>query len=327
MIVSSEEPHAHPDTESHETVGPSYWFRGYGLLFRSSFPVPEMTAVDPARLAPCRLPDVTISAGPVPEHLDAPTTVGALHEATPEEFLLRVRDVGRFLVSHGRAVMVEPLPSATDHDVRVFLLGSCLGGLLHQRGFLVLHASGIGTDHGAVLFAGESGAGKSTLLAELLRRGMRMMVDDVAGITVDAAGRPIVVPSYPRTRLWSDTARRLSIDTEGLRRTRDNMDKYERQLPDQFWDREAPLIRVYHLAGSNGEELSLTPLGPFEAFETLLSNTYRQVLLDSLSRRHLHFELASLTARFATVIRVIRPAEPFLLTELADLIMQDLRDD
>lgn len=325
MIVSSQGPDAHPNTELHEPVGPNYWFSGYGLLFRSSFPVPEMTAVDPASLAPHCRSDVTISAGPVPEHLHDPTTVGSVHEATSDEFLLRVRDVGRFLVSRGCAVMVEALPSATDHDVRVFLLGSCLGALLHQRGFLVLHASGIGTTHGAVLFAGDSGAGKSTLLAELLRRGMRMMVDDVAGVTVDASGRPIVVPSYPRTRLWSDTASKLSIDTEGLHRTRDNMDKYERQLPDQFWDREAPLVRLYHLAGSNGAELSLTPLGHFEAFETLLANTYRQVLLDSLSRRDVHFELASLTARFSKVVRVIRPAEPFLLTELADLIVQDLK--
>ena len=63
--------------------------------------------------------------------------------------------------------MEDPAPGRDlyESDVRVFLLGSCIGALLHQRGILVLHAGAIHTDKGAVLFTGPWGIGKSTLLA------------------------------------------------------------------------------------------------------------------------------------------------------------------
>jgi hypothetical protein len=306
--------------------GPDHWFRGYGLLFRSTIPVPEMTVVDPGTSTSDRRPDVTIRTGDIPEHIEDPITAGVHHEANAEQFLLRIEDVGRYLVSRGNDIVIDPLPGANPHDVRVYLLGSGIGALLHQRGYLVLHASGIGTDRGAVLFAGASGAGKSTLLAELLRRGMRMMVDDVCAVTVREGMQPTVTPSYPRTRLWGETAERLSIDTAGLSRTREHMEKYERQLPDQFWDQEAPLARIYHLAGTNGDELSLTPLGPIEAFHTVLSNTYRQMMLDGLARRQVHFDIAAIAARAARVVRVIRPSDSFQLVQLADMILEDLED-
>jgi hypothetical protein len=314
------------EDQSDPTVrSTSHLFRAYGLLFASSIPVPEMTPVDDDGVGD-RRPDVTISLGPTPRHLDQALTYPSGHEANAEQFLLRVADVGQYLVSGGVDIVIDPAPGVTSHELRVFMLGTCLGVLLHQRGFLVLHASGIGTERGAVLFAGNSGAGKSTLLAELLGRGEKMLVDDVCAIHVGAETLPIVVPSYPRTRVWGETAARLSIDTTGLPRTRPQMDKYERQVPEQFWDREAPLLRLYHLAGSNGSELSLTRLGPLEAFHTVLHNTYRKVLLEGLVRQREHFEMVSRAARASTVIRVIRPAETFQLRELADLIMLDLQE-
>ena len=299
-------------------------YRAYGLLFRSSLALPELFAADTATPTTDRHPDVTITIGPVPEHLDFPLRRGRLLEVDAEKFLLRVKDVGRFLVSRGNEIVIEPDAHATEHDVRVFLLGTCLGGLLHQRGFLVLHASAIRIRRGAVLFAGESGAGKSTLLAEMLRREMPMMVDDVCAIRVVAGEQPIVIPSYPRTRLWAATADKLSIDTTGLSRTRPNMDKYERQVPDQFWDEEAPLVRIYHLAGPQGDDLSLRQLSDIEAFQTVLENTYRRLLLVGATPSSKHFELVTWTARSTAVLRVVRPANTFRLAELADLVMSDL---
>lgn len=297
-------------------------YRAYGLVFRSSLPLPELTETGPADDQAA--PDVTVRAGRLPDHLDEPLATGSIHEANADELLLRIEGVGRYLVSRGSRIVVEPDPDASDHEVRVFLLGTCLGALLHQRGFLVLHASGMATEHGAVLFSGVSGAGKSTLLAEMLHRGYRMMVDDVCAVRFDADDRPIVVPSYPRTRIWGETAARLEIDTAGMPRTRPEMDKYERQIPEQFADQPAPLTRLYHLAGSNEDELSLTRLGQLEAFDVVVNNTYRQILLDGFARRGEHFRLAGLAARAASVTRVIRPTTSFRLRELADLIEEDL---
>jgi hypothetical protein len=305
-------------------VEPQHWFRAYRLLFAASIPIPEMTTADVADPLGSA-PDVVITEGDFPDELPDALASSRVHEVNAEALLLRVDGVGRYLVRGGREILIDPDPAATAHDVRVYLLGTCLGALLHQRGFLVLHASGVATERGAVLFAGASGAGKSTLLAELLRRGYKMIVDDVCAVRFDAEGQPIVVPSYPRTRLWADAAARFAIDTTNLPRTRSSWEKFERQVPDQFSDREANLTHVFHLAEPcEGHEFSLQRLGPIDAFTTLVDNTYRGILLDGLDRRTSHFELASRAAQSVEVVRVRRPTGSSGVEELADVILRSL---
>ncbi|MBW7886441.1 MAG: hypothetical protein H3C34_28200 [Caldilineaceae bacterium] len=232
--------------------------------------------------------------------------------------------MARYLVQHGNEIVVQPVPASLDSDVRVFLLGSCFGALLHQRGLLVLHASGICVHNRAVIFTGRSGAGKSTLLGELLNRGHRMMADDVCAVVQDDDGTLVVLPAYPRTRLWADAAQKLEIDTGGMERTRPALEKYERQIPEQFWDRPAPLQRIYHLTSTNKDEIELDPLPRIPAFRSILHNTYRQLFLDGLEMRQPHFRLVSAVASTVGVTTVVRPSGAFRLAELADRIEADL---
>lgn len=297
-----------------------HWFSAYRLLFASSFPIPEMVPARPAD--PGRAPDVRISTADFPDELPDKLGSSAVHEVNARALLLRVSGVGRYLVREGREILVDPDSSATDHDLRVYLLGTCLGALLHQRGFLVLHASGVTTEGGCLLFTGDSGAGKSTLLAEFLSRGRKMLVDDVCAVRFDENGSPLVVPSYPRTRLWADAAERMSVDTSNLPRTKASWDKFERQVPDQFSDVETPIRQVFHLTGEgDAYEFSFEPLDSIETFRTLVDNTYRGVLLDGMDLRPSHFELASRAASSIEVTRVIRPAGADTVAELADHII------
>lgn len=302
-----------------------HWFHAYRLLFASSFPIPEMTAARPPESGSS--PDVVISTGEFPDELPDPLGASAVHQVNAESLLLRVAGVGRYLVRNGREIVVDPDESATPHDLRVYLLGTCMGALLHQRGFLVLHASGVTSHGGCLLFTGDSGAGKSTLLAEFLRRGHKMLVDDVCAIRFDSSGRPLVVPSYPRTRLWADAAERLSVDTSDLQRTKSSWDKFERQVPDQFSDREAPITHLFHLAGTVGGDFSFVRLESIDSFRTLVENTYRGVLLDGMDLRPQHFELASRAASKIDITRVTRPTGTDTVAELADRVIGILGND
>jgi hypothetical protein len=296
-----------------------YTYKAYQLNIHAEFSIPEFPTGDETAL-----PDVVIHQGAVPAELENVSGKGVVYQATANKFLLTMQDLARYLVQNGNEIIVEPAPDSLESDMRVFLLGSCIGALLHQRGLLVIHAGAVYTEKGAVLFTGPSGIGKSTLLGELLRRGYKMMVDDVCGVVLDAAGAPLVLPGYPRTRLWSDSVHKLEQDIQEMVRTRPNMEKYERQAPEQYWDQPAPLRRIYLLSTSNKDELYLKAVPRIHTFRIVLHNTYRQQFLDGLEMRAPHFNLISAVAKQTGVTHVTRPSQLFRLTELADLIEQDL---
>ena len=54
------------------------------------------------------------------------------------EFLLKLDDIARFLVQHGEEILIQPAAESDEDGIRLFLLGSALGALLHQRGRLIL---------------------------------------------------------------------------------------------------------------------------------------------------------------------------------------------
>ena len=115
--------------------------------------------------------------------------------------LLVVDKTARYFVADGSRIVVQPEEGASSRNVRLFLLGSAFGLLLHQRGLLPLHANAVEIDGRAVAFAGGPGAGKSTLAAWFSDRGFALIADDVA--VIDFEGKtPIIQPGLPRLRLW-----------------------------------------------------------------------------------------------------------------------------
>ena len=267
---------------------------------------------------------MTVNYGDVPENLEQVLGQGVLYQASANQFLLKMDDIAHYLIQNGNEIIVQPQANSIPSDIRVFLLGSGIGALLHQRGLLVLHAAAFYTELGAVLFCGVSGSGKSTLLGEFLRRGYSMMVDDVCAIVVDAQKKLTVLPGYPRTRLWLDSVKKLDQDIEQMVRTRAKMEKYERQVPDQYWDQKTKLRQIYLLTEHNQDEIILEKIPRINSFNIILRNTYRSQFLDGLNMRTSHFESAIAVAQQIQVTRIQRPRRGFRLTELADNIEQDL---
>jgi hypothetical protein len=291
-------------------------YSAYGLTIAAELACPELIPASGS-------PDVKICYGHVPENLDNPQAAGVIYQAKDRQFLLKLDKIARYLVQNGNEIAIAPHPQATEDEVRLFLLGSCLGALLHQRGILAMHASAIQTQKGAVLFVGPSGNGKSTLLGALLNRGYAMLADDVAGIALDDRGQPVVLPAYPQLKLWHDACQQLEKSPEGLRAVRPELEKYAVPAIEWFVDRPMPLYAVYALAVHNFADLRLELLDNSHKFQIILGNTYRQRFLDGLGMRLPHFQLATQAAKVARVSRVTRPSYPFLLDELTDLIIKD----
>jgi hypothetical protein len=116
-----------------------FFYDVHGLVLGSEFPLPELEL---RRRPATDAPDIRVSIGPLPAAPRRPTDLPYV-DAENGRALLRIPGAGRYLVSDGRELVVEPEADADFSYVRLFILGSALGLLCHQRGLLPLHASAV----------------------------------------------------------------------------------------------------------------------------------------------------------------------------------------
>lgn len=295
-----------------------YSYHAFGLHIASEIECPRLVDWQGEAASP----DVIIHCAPVPPELDAAQARGPAYQINTGQFLLDIAGVARYLVSGGREIVVERYAASDDRDVRLFLLGSAMGALLHQRGAWPLHGSAVADEFGAAIFLGASGSGKSTLAGAFQQRGYRVLSDDICPIAAGPDGLVQVAPAYPRISLWPDSVVRLGGDPQQLAQTHTQQEKYDFPLQ-SFRGGAAPVIAVYALYPADQAGIQLTPLHGFDKVRELTANTYRLHFLTGMQLEQQHFQQVQALARQARLVRVTRPRQPFLLDELADLIVKD----
>lgn len=271
----------------------------FGLMIRSSIPLPELLPG-----AGEGTPDVTIRIAPVSRPDAAKPGINVDGDA----LLLIIPDVGRYRIVGGSSITVQPQPGVPDRNVRLFLLGSAFGALLHQRGLLPLHANAVEIDGNAVAFMGASGAGKSTLAAWFHDRGYRIIADDVCVVGY-ADGFPLAQPGLPRLRLWAETLKFMARSTAEYERSYVGMveefDKFDVPI-----DRSAaahkgvPLAALYLL--SRAKDFSIQQLHGIEATEVVFANTYRGAYVSAASAQLSHWNASLRLVQSAPIFRAAR---------------------
>lgn len=237
---------------------------------------------------------------------------------------LAVRGVARYAVRDGAEITVEPETDARPEDVRLYLLGSMFGALLHQRGVFPLHAAAVEINGSAAAFAGPSGAGKSTLVALLARRGGRLITDDISVIEPLAEGQVGVWPGAAHVKLDTPGLEALRESGSGLGPAGGDRAKYHlpvetgRELGDPV-----PLRRLYLLEESRGEPV-IELLSGMEATHALIDETYFIGLVEGLGLTAQNFRLAASVARSVKVCRLHRPRGFEHLQRVVELVEADV---
>ncbi|MFC1835141.1 hypothetical protein ACFL2Q_10445 [Thermodesulfobacteriota bacterium] len=294
----------------------TYSYSVYGLNVESLIPLPELP---PGR----GRPDVIIQYGSVPTSLQGAEAIGGFYQGAPGCFLLLVEGVARYLVIDGKQILIEREQSATDEEVGLFLLGCAFASLLQQQGLLPLHSSGIVADGNCIAFLGPSGTGKSTLAGAFLKRGYRILTDDICVISLDSNGSPVAYPGYPQLKLWMDTAGELGEDLESLARISPGIDKFRRPIGEEFYEDPLPMTRLYVLGVSDACQIEVAPMRGAEKLRAIIGNTYHLGFLDGLGKRPEHFRQCHALAEKLNVCKVTRPRAPFLLDELVGALEAD----
>jgi len=196
--------------------------------------------------------------------------------------------------------------------------------VLHQRGVLPLHGSGIVTDHGAVLFVGHSGAGKSTLTGAFIDRGFPVVGDDLAAVSVPADGHPTVAPGTTTLKMWADSVESLGWNTDGLERVRPELAKFVVPVRGRV-DAPVRLAAIYHLGTHNGRTVVFEPRERAAKFNTVLDHTWQKMTVKRMGLHGIHFRRAVAIADAVPVVGVRRPDGVAVHDSgIVDLILADL---
>lgn len=306
----------------------SIWsYRAYGLRIESFIELPELEEWDKSfssdGSSATSSDVVTVMLDPIVAYKGEVPAGKLMHgEVDESSAMIFYPKVATYRIDNGNVIRVAPEPDVAPSTLKLFLVNSALAILLHHRGWTSLHGSAVEINGSACIFLGGSGWGKSTICASLYARGYRSITDDVAVVRPDGSAdhRHIVLPAFPRIKVWPDTAKLLGVDPSGLPIVQPEIDKRILRT-DQFVEAPVPLKRIYILA--KGDSIAIEDIAPSQAVIEFVLHAFNGNFLKDINPDH-HFLQYVHLARHVTVKKLTRPWNLDLLPDVIKEIESDM---
>jgi len=246
------------------------------------------------------------------------------------EYLLRFTNLADFTVSaDGWQINCYPHGNIVNETASHLLLDQVIPAVLAHQGELVLHASGVVSDYGAIAFLGESGSGKSTLCAGFNRAGFPQLSDDFLLLRASKDGF-VAVPSYPGLRLWPDSRTALkweAADTTPVAHytTKERLDTSSHGLP--FCSVPVPITTLFVLTSPDEtmktDQVSIEPLTHQDAFMALLKYSFRLDISDRERNKKAFRDIAETVSKLK-LFRLSYPRKMAMLPQVRTAILEHL---
>nr|WP_263325100.1 aldolase [Neobacillus sp. Marseille-Q6967] len=244
-----------------------------------------------------------------------------------ENFVMfRIPNVATYLIQDGTKVVVSPVGGSNIDQVRLYLLGTCMGILLMQRRILPLHGSAIEIDGKAYAIVGDSGAGKSTLASAFLQKGYQLISDDIIPVSYTMGHKPSVTPAYPQQKLWQESLEAFGVASDNLRPIVERETKFAVPVHSQFANRHLTLAGVFELVKTENESINIEPIKNLHRLHTLFNHTYRNFLLAPCGLLDWHFSFTANLVTDLQLFQIRRPMSRFTANELTGLILSTLNE-
>ena len=296
-------------------------YYGCGLPFECELDLPGIPVATSQR------PLVSIRFGNIPTDSENPLTGQSWYVGSPNSLRILIPDIAEFLVTNGNSIVIQPHQNASDTDLRLFLLGSAFGALLHQRGVLPLHASSVCVDDGYAAFVGNSGDGKSTHAAILHQAGYTLAGDDICPIAFSSRGVSADL-GFTRMKLWSTALEFLEIEKDGLERSDFDRDKYDVPTFSSAGDRQRPLRGIYVLEYvDNTAAVGIQRVTGQTSLPVLLQHTYRYCFVEPLGLTEQHFWFCMQLAKCVPIYKLRRCRGPEFFSQTVELLKAHWESD
>ncbi|WP_028550864.1 aldolase [Paenibacillus sp. UNC451MF] len=295
-------------------------YSAFGLRISSEIPLPELPHIS----EPSDELDIEIRNGDIGRFADQLFATPFMHVVDEGAVMFYVPDTAYYSIRDGRFITVSPVQGADEDLIRLYVLGTCMGALLMQRGILPLHGSAVAIQGKVYAFVGDSGAGKSTLASAFLSQGYSLVSDDLIAVTLSKEDqKPMVTPSYPQQKLWQDSLNHLGMSSSDLRSIYGREDKYCIPVASNYVTSPLPLAGVIELVKTENQ-LQVVRIEKLDRLQTLFYHTFRPFLIPRLGLMEWHFQSSSVIANQISMYQLSRPESQFTAPQLVNLILDTL---
>ena len=292
-------------------------YTAFGLQIDSEIVLPELLQGGEKKA------DVSIVCSDAPDEMSVLVKKTGYYQANADEFLLRVKGIADYYITNGNKIEMRLFNRANLCEARLYLLGTAMGVLLMQRGFVPIHGSTVVINGCGVVFTGVSGAGKSTMAAALHKNGYSLLADDVSAVMVDQQGIPWIQPGYPQQKLWQAIAAMIGIDTTSLNRVCEERDKYIIPLLNGFRKLPVPLNAIYEINVNPCDDVTIVPVSSIEKLAVIMNNTYRVQLISDKKLKIAHFQKCTKLLKHVQIFRLTRPEKGMAVDRQIELLLKN----
>lgn len=298
-------------------------YKAFGLKVSSPIPLPE-------------LPQTNGQENDIDVEIEIADLSGLWRELVPPQkksvvmkdlYMFQIPSIARFCIENGSRIIVSPFGALNPNDIRLFILGTCMGAVLLQRKVLPLHGSALVIDGKAYCIIGDSGAGKSTLASVFLSKGYRLLTDDIIAVSLSSDNTPLVSPSYPQQKLWRESLKELGMKADGYHSVFKRDNKYAVPVLSKFSSEPISLAGVCELVKTGDDQIGIQKVERLERLHTLFRHTYRNFLLAGLGLIDWHFRTSAGIVNQIDFFRLSRPVSGFSAPNLASLLLTTIKEE
>ncbi|QAY68450.1 aldolase [Paenibacillus protaetiae] len=291
------------------------FYQAFGQTIQSDILLPELIMAD----SPISDIDVTIRYENLSRKLNEFIQNRTSYQIKKGYFAFYVPEVACFVIENGDMISVYPDKQENLDRIRLYVLGTCMGAILHQKQIVALHGSAIVIQDKAYAFVGDSGQGKSTLASAFIQQGYKLLTDDVIAIKM-INDNPMVMPAYPQQKLWQESLAAFGMNPERYSPLFDRETKYAVPVSSNFINTPVPLAGVFELTKLDCELPKLISYSTLEGMHLLYRHTFRNLLLSAEDLKDWHFDASVHMVSHLGLYRLERPIHTFTANQLASLV-------
>jgi hypothetical protein len=243
-----------------------------------------------------------------------------------ETIIFHVPEVATFYMDSGKTIHVECLQSSDIPLVKLYILGTCMGIILMQRKVLPLHGSLIEIGGKSYAFVGHSGVGKSTLASSFIKKGYKLVSDDLIAVTMKD-GQPWVIPSYPQQKLWQDSLDIFGMDRSKYASIYGREKKYCIPIKSHYYPEPLPLGGIFEITKAERSGVEIRSIPNLNKFHLIFNHTYRNFLLHKLYLMDWHFSLSTKIIPKIITYQIHRPIAGVSVEEITALILKTIKSE